>query len=370
MEPITFRCTACNQVLKVSADKAGRQVKCNKCGAAVTVPAPEVAAPKPAPTPAKAQADDEEEGGTYAIKDVIVKPPPEETKKRSKDEDEEEDEDEYDEDDEDARQKLQLMPKIEGPGRQAAARRRSLLEPEKWLKVRRGIFLVSCGIWTLLGALVLRQVPLIIGLFQAPEYAALAMRYQDPSFAASVLGGRAAEDVALSRAEFLIALTTGSDSVQAGLWLARAAQFFVLVGGVVLLIGYFICLPVPQRFGTRGLVHSLIVLGSVNLIFGIVFKLLPYFGVMDYVIIPVAVPEVGLVNANLGRMTPLNLFHSPLPFLDFALAPFILGAYYAEPILFCLFLRAVSLSMKDEVFEEQTKSLVRLGLGTGFIHLS
>ena len=38
MEWITFRCTGCQQGLKIGADKAGRTVKCSKCGTVLTVP--------------------------------------------------------------------------------------------------------------------------------------------------------------------------------------------------------------------------------------------------------------------------------------------------------------------------------------------
>jgi hypothetical protein len=363
MEPITFRCSACNQVLKVSAEKAGRKVKCNKCNAAVTVPAAEAAAPQPAPEPAPAKAKtDDDEGGTYVLKDVIASPPPVEAKKSDEDEDDEE----YDED-EDGPRKIELMPKLEGPGRRAAAKQRALLEPEKWQKVQLGIFIVACGIWAMLGAFVLRQVPPILGIFNPPEYAELAKRWQITRNAGDQ---PVPENIELSRAEFLIALTTGSDSMSIGLILARVAQVLAVLAGITMLVGYIICLPVPRRFGTHGLIISLITLGGINLIFGIVFKLLPYCGIMDYAIIPVAVPECVLVGATIERTVPLNVVHSALPFFDFALAPFILGAYFAEPILFCMFLRAVAQSMKDEVFEEQTKSLVRLALGTVFIHLS
>src|SRR6266513_1881480 len=59
MTTITFQCYACNQVLKVAADKAGKKAKCVKCGTILTIPVSageaEVAtpaAPPPAPPPA------------------------------------------------------------------------------------------------------------------------------------------------------------------------------------------------------------------------------------------------------------------------------------------------------------------------------
>jgi predicted RNA-binding Zn-ribbon protein involved in translation (DUF1610 family) len=39
MDLITFNCSSCQQVLKVSADNAGKQAKCPRCGAAMIIPA-------------------------------------------------------------------------------------------------------------------------------------------------------------------------------------------------------------------------------------------------------------------------------------------------------------------------------------------
>jgi hypothetical protein len=183
-----------------------------------------------------------------------------------------------------------------------------------------------------------------------------------------LLGG-SREDLQLGKAEFLAALASGADSIDLGLWLCRGAQFLALIAGLTLITGYVICLAVPDRFGTRGIVKALIVLGSVNILLGLVFRMLPYFGAMDYTIIPVAAPEVAFNNANIDRIVPISLLLSSLPFLDYFLAFLILLSLFAEPILFCVFLRAVAKSMKDEDLDIQTQGLVRLGLGTSFIFL-
>jgi hypothetical protein len=71
MEVITFRCSSCNQGLKVPADTAGRRVKCTKCGTALTIPAASqpntpganvAAAPAPAKKP-WADDDEDDSGG-------------------------------------------------------------------------------------------------------------------------------------------------------------------------------------------------------------------------------------------------------------------------------------------------------------------
>ncbi|MCI0683109.1 MAG: hypothetical protein L0Y71_13490 [Gemmataceae bacterium] len=67
MSVITFQCYACNQVLQVGADKAGRRAKCSQCGTVLTIPmlaagvvegvlpaAAVPAAPQPPPVPAAA----------------------------------------------------------------------------------------------------------------------------------------------------------------------------------------------------------------------------------------------------------------------------------------------------------------------------
>src|SRR5262245_25281941 len=38
MEPIRFRCASCNQSLRVRADEAGRNARCNRCQTPLVVP--------------------------------------------------------------------------------------------------------------------------------------------------------------------------------------------------------------------------------------------------------------------------------------------------------------------------------------------
>jgi phage FluMu protein Com len=42
MASITFRCSSCEQMLRAGAEKAGKKVKCGKCGTIMTVPSDEV----------------------------------------------------------------------------------------------------------------------------------------------------------------------------------------------------------------------------------------------------------------------------------------------------------------------------------------
>lgn len=66
MAAITFRCSSCQQMLKVSADKAGKKVRCGKCGTILPIPAGDAAdqvkaAPKSPPPVSDDDFDDEAE---------------------------------------------------------------------------------------------------------------------------------------------------------------------------------------------------------------------------------------------------------------------------------------------------------------------
>lgn len=66
MATITFRCSSCQQMLKVSADKAGKKVRCGKCGTILPIPASEAddhvkAAPKSPPPVSEDDIDAEAE---------------------------------------------------------------------------------------------------------------------------------------------------------------------------------------------------------------------------------------------------------------------------------------------------------------------
>ena len=45
MEPLRFRCSSCNQSLRIAAEKAGRKVRCTRCQALVVAPMPEEGSP-------------------------------------------------------------------------------------------------------------------------------------------------------------------------------------------------------------------------------------------------------------------------------------------------------------------------------------
>jgi hypothetical protein len=126
---------------------------------------------------------------------------------------------------------------------------------------------------------------------------------------------------------------------------------------------------VPARFGTKGIALTLVILGAINVILGLIFRLLVYTGAMDYALIPVAVPEVSMVGAP-DRITPLNVFWSALPVLEYILALLIWGALCVYPLLLAVFLRAVALSMRNEDLEQKAQGMVRMSLGVTYALLA
>ncbi len=376
MELITFRCSACKQVLKIGADKAGRKAKC-KCGAELTIPTssePEAPAPAPAAAaPVKAAAvDDDDEGGSYGLSEAFDKPKPqEEKKKRGKEEDDGKGKagrkkGKKGDDEEEAKP---AEKKGEGLKRARGPTARFLLNPEAWRKVQVGLRIIAVGLWIWLGAYLLHKVPVVMGLFSDSDYAKVSMRWRDPKLYTKIAGVRP-DEAELNEAGFLVGVVTGDEGVNAGLWMMRISGILAVLGWLVLLAGYGVCLAVPPRFGTRSLVMALLGLGGLNLLLTLVFRLLPLVGAMDYALIPVTVPEVAMSNANLDRTVPLNVLWSSVPMLEFIGALFVLLAYFLEPILLATFLRAVALSMRNEVLEPRARSMMTLGLGVAFSQLA
>jgi hypothetical protein len=362
MDVITFPCPACKQVLKIGADKAGRKGKC-KCGAEIVIPS----ASTPAPAPPAAKVDEDDEGGIYGLIGTFDVPKTEE-KPRKRDEDE--DEDEEDEDRKDVRFGTRIDDGKGATRRPRAPKARTLLNPEQWLKVCSGLNLISIGLWIWLGAMVLREIPVLIGLFSPCEYAKVRMRWENPKLYSTLAREGPPEDIALSKTEFMYGLVTGNDALTLGLWILRLSALVLLGASGTLIAGYSMCLPVPPRFGTRGQVYALLTLGSLNVLFTLLFRLLPTFGAMDYMLVPVALPEVAMVDANTEREVPLAVALSSLPFLDYTLSFVVLLTFFAEPLLLAIFLRSIALSMRGEELEKTSSGMIRLAVGQAFIWLA
>jgi hypothetical protein len=377
MDVITFRCSACKQVLKVNAEKAGRKAKCTNCGAEVTVPsgsgkpeaparkAPAAAGPKPAPPPAKVEQDDDGPA-VYSFATEPEPPPSAEPKRRAVEDDEDDEEaeagprrkaarqrhpDDVDEDEEDYRRRDDEDEEEEA---KFTRRRRNKPpeQPEKWAQVRVGILIVFVAICFLILANLLHWIICLIGVFTRHSYSAVVDQY------------------ASDKTKLLIGIISGPDSLDTTLTILRVSQVLVLLYGLVAVAGYGICVVVPNRHGTRGMAIALLSIGVVNLILAAVFRLLPLVGAMGYAMPPLVGAEVPMLDANMQRTDPLHVFWSGAPVVEVLMAILIQLLGYADLILFPVFLRGVTISLKGERLDETCMSLVMLALGQVFIQIA
>ena len=351
MALITFRCPSCKLVLKIAAEKAGRKAKC-RCGAELTIPLvsedlPAVAKAAAAPRSAAMEEDEETVSGygLAAVPEPVEEQKPKEQPKELKAATTPRDEEE-----------------LERKRRRRAALRKAPMDPVRWERVRVGILLVLVATYLWVGAIVLQLVLLGIGMANGPGYAAAAdIPVLIPPQPDLPLG----EELDLDKTSFVVALLAGMESMDTGFWLMRIGQVFVLLQGLAAIAGCAICLSVPPRFGTYGMVLAALSIAVLNLILQLVFKLLPLTGPM-YIMIPLVTPELTMTTANVGRLLPLHVYWSDAPFWEIFAALLIQMLFYAPPVLFSLFLRGAGLSLRDEKLPGLANGIIVLALGTAF----
>jgi hypothetical protein len=298
MELITFNCSACQQVLKVSADNAGKQAKCPRCGAGLVIPNASAPGPQPGPPPIQPY----DEGPREPRGEPRGRP---RRPRRDDDYSEDEDrprrprrreEDEYyeDEDRRDRPRRREERYADEGDYDRGRAPGGMSLR-KKWDMVRIGILLVAISACILAGAGVLEAIADLIRL---------------------------------------IADIGGKGSGTAFKVVGRIGHGLAVAGGIVALVGYVLCVFVPNRHGTLVLAIVALALGGINLIFNILCKLIPMF--KESGVLALVMPGFGLVSP-------------PSPFGGggslggaFALSIFVVLFYFAELIIFPLFLWAVA----------------------------
>jgi phage FluMu protein Com len=346
MEAITFRCSACNHGIKVAADKAGRKAKCPKCKTELTIPQPEAvtpaAAPAPAPDPAKPEEEDEfKVGGSY---NVLIDKDEEERKRR------------LEEEERAKKRQKKPAPRIE-------IKKKELKDKRKWLQVRRclPIFLWAVGVWGV--AILLQTLPVVIGMFSSDDYTAVAVvnlleEIPDPvppNFVPS------ADPI-----RFSLGLIAGAESAGAARILHIIAILLMMGKGGLFLTGYFLAMPVPDRYGSRAQLKTLIILGCVNLVLLLALKLLPMLGLYPGWI-PLLTPEVCMVSGNIERSLPTHVFWTTYPFLIEILTQIVLFLQYLEPILVGVFLWTCGVSMKEDDMEKAGLGISGIGFGLYFL---
>jgi hypothetical protein len=384
---ITFRCSSCKQGLKVGADKAGRKIKCTKCGTPLTIPAASPNEPakgaKPAPTASSGKhgfEEDEDAGGVYGI-DLSSEakpetPEPQRRLAKDKDEDDEgaEEEEELDpeeiaERDEALRRRLLGLAEGEEDEEQEENRPRrrkprAKLDPQALQRVRLASILVVASVGILGVAVLLRQVSVLVGLFSPSTYGQvvdeLHPHYQLPFN----------EENTVEVPRLVVALFGGLTNLDTNLLLIRLGQVLMIFQGGVMVAACVICLPAPKRFGAKGLILATLIVASVNLLTGILFRLLPMVGAMNFLLVPLVGPEIAMKDSNIDRILPLHLLWSGNPYLQVLITVFVILCSFAELALFPLFMRAIAQTVKSDKLEQKTLSFIQLAVSQIFMQLA
>lgn len=352
MDTITFRCSACQHVMKVGADKAGRKAKCPKCASPIVVPDAEPAAPAKAPEPGPALATAEEPAPfKYVDKD---------------DDDDGQKTYTMTQDDAAAKPVVEIKSKLttpKGPGRKISKKLAKITDAKQWVKVGLGLQIVAGGLFVWLFAFLLYRLPLVVGLAMGEEYAVQAnerLVTSPPEY------GKPAE---VDYCAYAITLLSGNMVGGFMIWVVRFSQVIYLLMYLPLAAGYALCLVVPPRYGTKLQLTVIIGLAGANALFGIIFKLLPMLGVYEYTILPIAVPEIVMISMNVDRLESLYTFWLKLPVLEMFWTLLMTLMFYLEPALIGVFLRAVGKGIKSEVLENKAMTIMKLGFSQLYVQM-
>jgi hypothetical protein len=337
MEVIPFTCAICGHAMKFAADKAGRKAKCPKCETIITVPKPE----------ANGGAPKDEGDGEYGV--VIDKEL--ETRRQELAEAE--------------RIRLKELKKKKAPKIQKKFK--SLPDAELWEKVHFGmlfIFLGSC-VWAL--SHLLQGTWVALG---SVEHHDLAKMFVDQIELQNPVIPERGQFWEFSQYHCLVAIAAGRGfAIFAKICLA-VNMILYPIQAILWFVGYLLCLPVPRHHGTLGQLIAMMVLGFVNLMFFIFFRVLPTAGVYRFYVIPYFIPEVMITEYNMERVYPLFMLWSPSPFWESILAIFLQFIYYLQPLMGCIFIWSCATTLKTSRMEDRANAVAQVGLGQYFFWLA
>ena len=303
MATISFPCYACNQVLKVGGDKAGKRGKCPKCGTMLTIPiasaveaAPPPAAPPRAAPPPVSQPAARVKPGVAAPAPLYAEPVddedfPEPPARRRPREDEEEP---AAEDEDYARRRGQGFT----PGARA----------------RVGLLVVFIAFCVIAGAFACDFIVYLIGSISLIG-----------ALTGSGGGGGGPEDLG-----------------KAALIIYRAGAVLAVCGSLTALVGYVFCMIGPNKRGSMGIAIATLVVAFIGLVLAVIFKLLPAFG------------ESGFG----GRLLSSNS-----PFFGWFMMLLTQLFFCAEIILFPFYTRALALARKKYWISDASMRTMLLGVG-------
>jgi hypothetical protein len=335
METISVSCTACGHAMKFGADKAGRKAKCPKCENVLTVPVNGAAAP------GAAQAEEDAGYGVVIDHELAELRAKREEADRLRQKEE----------------KKKKAPTVK-------KKYKSLPEAELWEKVHFAlifIFLGSC-LWAFMH--LLQGCWVALGTVEYVDYARLVTRLienQDPP----IIPERG-QFWGFSQYRYLVSLAAGSTFANFAIFCLIVNLLLYPIQVILWFIGYILALPVPRHHGTLGQLIFIMVLGGFNVLFYLIFRVLPTTGLFKYYLIPYFIPEVMLTEYNMERVMPLFMLWSASPFWESLLAVFLQFVVFLEPILGVVFLWTIAKSLKDDRIGDNAAQITAVGFGQYF----
>jgi hypothetical protein len=314
----------------------------------------------PAPAPPPARDDDDDDGGAYNLLAPHELPADEIAKMLPRpDLDEEEEEEEDEEKEAKKAEEEEAFKKKRPVGK-------TVVDQDKWRVVEGGLVYLAIGMFIALGAFFFHRLVVVIGGFAPMEYATIASNelvYEDEP-------PDVGHSRSLDRTDFAVGLVAGDSFAGLAAWLWRVALLLTLVQTIVTFIGYFFCRAVPAGPGTKRLpVVGLSVAGA-SFVIVFFFKFLPMARLYNFTMMPFLAPEVGMLQANAGRLDAILVTWSGAPLLEMFFSLLFHLLLLAEPLLIGMFLRAVSLYLKIESLQQTSEGVIRLSLGTAFVWLA
>lgn len=352
MSTINFPCYACNQVLKVGADKAGRKAKCIKCGTILTIPMASAEEPveavsaAPAKTPQAVKSappppvlDDEDDRPRKRRRDEDEEEDEDRPRKRRRDEDEEDEDrprkrgrdDDDDRDDADDRPRKRRRDEDDEDDRPKKTRRdddddydRKKSEwKDNWPKVRLGMLLTFIGACVYAGGYALEHIGVLL--------MTIATMSSNMGF------GRGTSDIM----EILVKIA---------LPVMQAALITVVVGQVFWIF-------VTNKFGKLAFAIAALSVSALTVIFFLVFKLIPVFH------------ETSLPYGFLILMPRSMDFRGNFgPSIGNALVPSMVNIFMAVAFMMMAFyLRGIGLALKKQSLAKSSMMIVIMaGVSAGY----
>jgi hypothetical protein len=135
-------------------------------------------------------------------------------------------------------------------------------------------------------------------------------------------------------------------------------------------VGCILCLPVPRHHGALGQLIFMMVLGGINALVFLFFRLIPITGLYRYYLIPYFIPEVMYTEYNMERVFPFFLLWSGAPFWESMLSIVLQFLYFLQPIVGAIFIWSCARMLKAERVEENAAGVTQTGFAQYFIWLS